>query len=81
MSSELKVPADPLLHKRSTEAARETHAETGEPKDVYVDGITWRLECPNCRSGGIGLEVFVTVNKECSDGRRKYTRLETNVQR
>jgi hypothetical protein len=42
--SEPKIPADPLLHKRSTEAARETHAETDEPKDVYVVGITWRFE-------------------------------------
>jgi hypothetical protein len=102
---EPKIPANPLLHKCSTEAARETHAETGEPKDVYVDGITWRFEYVKGRSGhsvstgdpreflsnlskkrgghvcGIGLEVFVTFDKKCSDRRRKYTRLQTDFQR
>jgi hypothetical protein len=32
------------LHKRSSEAARERDAETEEPKDIYVNGITWRTE-------------------------------------
>jgi hypothetical protein len=105
MSSELEVPADPLLHKRSTEAARETHAETDEPKDIYVNGITWRFECVKGRRvqvvsirdprkflsdlskkrgghvGGIGLEVLVTFDKECSDRGGEYTRLEDRFSR
>jgi hypothetical protein len=44
MFSELSVPANPLLHKGSTETAREGHAETEEPKDIYVNGKTWRFE-------------------------------------
>jgi hypothetical protein len=104
MSSELKVPADPLLHKRSTEAARETHDETDEPKDIDANGITWRFECVSARRvqmlsirdphkflsdlskkrgghvAGIGLEVLVAFDKECSDRRGEYTRLKTNFQ-
>jgi hypothetical protein len=34
------VPADPLLHKRGTEAAKQTETKTEEPKDVHADGIT-----------------------------------------
>jgi len=44
MPGELKVPADPLLHKRGTEAARETNGEAEEPKDIHVNGITTRFE-------------------------------------
>ncbi len=48
MSGELKVPADPLLHERSTEAAREADAEAEEPKNIYADS--------KCR-GMIGCKV------------------------
>jgi hypothetical protein len=41
---EPKVPTDPLLHKCGTEAARECDDEAEEPKDIHVNGITWRFE-------------------------------------
>ena len=50
MLSELAVPANPLLHQGSTETARESDAETEEPKDVYVNGKTWRFKCVKCWS-------------------------------
>jgi hypothetical protein len=34
---EFEASADPLLHKRSKEAARETDAETEEPKNIYAN--------------------------------------------
>lgn len=105
MLSELAVPANPLLHERGTETARESDAETEEPKDIYVNSKTWRCECVKRRRGklisireprkflsnlskkrsghvgGIGLEILVTFDKECSNRRGKYTRLETILQR
>jgi hypothetical protein len=44
MLGEPIVPADPLLDECGTEAAGESDDETEEPKDIYVDGITWRFE-------------------------------------
>jgi hypothetical protein len=44
MFSELGVPANPLLHKGSTETAREGHAETEEPKDIDANCKTWSFE-------------------------------------
>jgi hypothetical protein len=38
------VPADPLLHKCGTKTTRESDDEAEEPKDIHVDGITWRCE-------------------------------------
>lgn len=95
------VPADPLLHKRGTEAARESDDEAEEPKDIHVDGITWRcervewlggqvisigdpdkflgnlLKKPGGDIAGIGLEVLVTLDEECSNRCGEYARLET----
>jgi hypothetical protein len=38
VSGKLMVPTDPRLHKRNTEAAR----ETDEPNDIYANRITLR---------------------------------------
>lgn len=46
-----KVPADPLLHKCSTEAARERHDEAEEPEDIHLNGITWRFKRVERRGG------------------------------
>jgi hypothetical protein len=35
-----EASADPLLHERSKEAARETDAEAEEPKDIHANSIT-----------------------------------------
>ena len=36
---ESEASADPLLHKRGKETARETDAEAEEPKDIHTDSI------------------------------------------
>ena len=47
----LEASTDPLLHKRSEEAARETDAEAEEPKDIYAYSITSRSEWFKRRRG------------------------------
>lgn len=44
MFGEPIIPTDPLLDKSGTEAAGESDDETEEPKDIDVDGPTWRFE-------------------------------------
>lgn len=51
MLGEPKVPANPLLHKRGTEATRETDDEAEEPKDIHLNGITLRFEWFERRRG------------------------------
>ncbi len=67
---EFEASTDPLLHKRSKEAAREADAEAEEPKDIHADSIAGQL-------AGIGLEVLVTFDEERGNRRGEYTRLET----
>ena len=50
---ETKVPANPLLYKSGSETARETETETEEPKNVYLNRITSRLERVNRGSGEV----------------------------
>jgi hypothetical protein len=52
-----EVSADPLLHKRSKEAAREADAEAEEPKDIHANSITLRgewLKRRKCQGTSIG---------------------------
>jgi len=48
---EFEASADPLLHKRSKEAARETDAKAEEPKDIHANSITSRGEWVKRRKG------------------------------
>ena len=48
---EFEASADPLLHKRSKEAARETDAEAEEPKDIHANSITLRCKWVKRRKG------------------------------
>ena len=41
------------MHQCRTETARETEDETEEPKNIHVDGITWRPECVESRRGEV----------------------------
>jgi hypothetical protein len=41
---EFEVSADPLLDKRSKEAARETDAEAEEPKDIHANSTASRCK-------------------------------------
>jgi hypothetical protein len=54
---EFEVSTDPLLHKCSQEAARETDAEAEEPKDIHANSIALRCKWIRPYHRGQGVSI------------------------